>query len=201
MSPVPVWEKKLEDLDLLQLGHTIQLSGAIYAGEKDLFLCMLPSDPWEGRELHMLDLSQEDWKKVIKQTDILETEILEKAEDGKLVKALIRKSTRQVEQGVSWTVYARDHYHCRYCGIGDGVPLTVDHLVLWEEGGPTTEENLVTACRRCNRTRGRTSYQEWLRSPYYKRVSQNLPPVILEQNEALRYSLDDIPKRVHTRGR
>lgn len=201
MSPVPVWEKTLEDLDLLELGHTIQLSGVVYAGEKDLFLCMLPSDPWEGRELHMLDLSQEDWKKVIRQTDLLETEILEKAEDGKLVKALIRKSTRQVEQGVSWSVYARDHYHCRYCGAGDGVPLTVDHLVLWEEGGPTIEENLVTACRRCNRTRGRTPYGEWLVSPYYKRVSKNLPPAIQWQNNELLETLDKIPKRVHTRGR
>lgn len=201
MSPVPVWEKKLEDLDLLQFGHTIQLSGVIYAGEKDLYLCMLPSDPWEGRELHMLDLDQEDWKKVIRQTDLLETEILEQTEDGKLVKALIRKSTRQVEQGVSWTVFSRDHYHCRYCGAGEGVPLTVDHLVLWEEGGPTIEENLVTSCRRCNRTRGRTPYIDWLCSSYYKRVSKNLPPVIREQNEALKYTLGEIPKRVHTRGR
>jgi hypothetical protein len=201
MSPVPVWEKKLEDMNLLDFGHTLQLAGAIYAGEKDLFLMMLPSDPWEGRELHMLDLSQEDWKKVIRQTDLLETEILEAASDGKLTKAIIRKSVRQVEQGVSWTVYSRDHYHCRYCGAGEGVPLTVDHLVLWEDGGPTIEENLVTACRRCNRTRGRTPYGEWLESPYYKRVSQKLPPVIQEQNLELKYTLDDIPKRAHTRGR
>jgi hypothetical protein len=201
VSPVPVWEKKLEDLDLLQLGHTLQLSGVIYAGEKDLFLCMLPSDPWEGRELHMLDLSQEDWKKVIRQTDILETKVLAQAEDGKMVKALIRKSTRQVEQGISWSVYARDHYHCRYCGMGDGVPLTVDHLVVWEEGGPTIEANLVTACRKCNRTRGNMPYKEWLKSPYYQRVSKRLPPVIKEQNAMVAHTLGDLHIRVHTRGR
>jgi hypothetical protein len=198
---VRLTEKQLADVGLLNFGHTLQLGGVAYVGEDKIYICMLPSDPWEGRELQMLDLSQEDWKKLIRQTDLLETEILDRAEDGKLVKAIIRKSVRQVEQGISWTVFNRDHYHCRYCGIGDGVPLTVDHLIVWEAGGPSIEENLVTSCRRCNRTRGTMAYSDWLESAYYKKVSKNLPPVIREQNEELKHTLVNIPRREHTRRR
>jgi len=190
----------MPQLDLMELGHTIQLGGVVYAAEDKLYVCMLPDDPHEGRELVLLDLDQEQWKAVIRQTDLLETEILARDEDGTPVKALVRKSTRQVEQRVCWAVFERDHYHCRYCGAG-GVPLTVDHLILWEEGGPTIEENLVACCRRCNRTRGRMPYHEWLQSAYYKKVSQGLPPAIQWQNEELVPTLENIPKRLHTRGR
>ena len=61
----------------------------------------------------------------------------------KLYKAVIRKCQRNIEQGVSWNVFRRDGYACRYCGNKE-VPLTVDHLVLWEESGPSTEANLVS---------------------------------------------------------
>ena len=88
-------------------------------------------------------------------------------------------------------MYRRDHYRCRYCGAND-VPLTVDHLVLWEEGGPSTEENLVSACKDCNKTRGNTPYHLWLRDSYYKRVSANLPPMIQEANERIAHTLDGI---------
>lgn len=130
----------------------------------------------------------------------METEILTQAEDGKLVKAIVRKSTRQIEQGVSWAVYRRDNFRCRYCAA-DKVPMTVDHLVLWEEGGPSIEENLVTCCRRCNKTRGDTPYAEWLESPYYKKVSRRLLSMVREDNLALVDKLVDIPLRVHVRGR
>lgn len=75
--------------------------------------------------------------------------------------------------------------------------MTVDHIVTWEEGGPSTVENLVTACRKCNKIRGNTPYREWLRHPFYKKVSRNLPIVIVERNEALVHTLDAIPRMVH----
>lgn len=192
-------EEKPIELDILQFGHTIQLGGVVYCCEEYVFVCMLPDDPLGGRKPAFFDFTQEDWKKIIRQTDLLETQIL--ADDkGKLKKTIIRKSTRQIEQRICWEVYHRDHYHCRYCGAG-GVPLTVDHLVLWEEGGPTIPENLVACCRRCNRTRGRTQYADWLQSKYYREVSQNLPADIQWRNEDVASTLDKIPKRVHTHKR
>ena len=75
------------------------------------------------------------------------------AEDGTLTKAILRKTARQIEASVSWQVWRRDGCRCRYCGR-DNVPLTVDHLVRWEEGGPSTEENLVSSCKKCNQSQG-----------------------------------------------
>jgi len=201
MRPEEVPRYGLNQMDLLELGNTIQVAGVIYANSEICYLAMLPDEPWDGRQPRLLELDQEDWEKVIRQTDIMETEVLTRAKDGTLVKAIIRKSTRQIEQGISWKVYSRDGYHCRYCGTGHGVPLTVDHLVLWEEGGPSIPENLVACCRRCNKTRGQMKYADWLRSPYYLKVSQMLMPAERDANERLVETLGDIPLRVHEKSR
>lgn len=194
--------RKMPQLDLGQLGHTIQISGVVYGSVDELYLCLLPeeapADP--ERPVHVLQLSHEDWKAVIRQTDLLETEVLAQAEDGQLLKAILRKSTRQIEQGLSWNVYRRDGYRCRYCG-NDKVPLTVDHLVLWEDGGPSIEANLVACCRKCNKARGRMQYGEWLQSPFYSRMKQRLPISIQEANEALLATLDAIPRKLHRASR
>lgn len=206
----------LKDIDLLKVGHTIQLAGAVYAGEGKAYLVMFPEESGcidvQGSdevilrtnhhtyEVESLELSQEEWKTFLRQTDLLETEVLAKAEDGKTTKAILRKSSRQIEQGVSWAVFRRDRYACRYCGADD-VPLTVDHLVLWEVGGPSIEENLVSACRKCNKTRGNTEYAEWLHHPYYKKVSHYLTAHGRQLNIDLLPTLDSIPIRPHKRGR
>lgn len=191
---------QLDKMNLRDLGNTLQLSGVIYAGQQGAFICMFPEEPIEGRELTILDLTQEDWEKVLRQTDLMETEVIARSPDGTLAKAYVRKSTRHIEQGVSWNVYRRDEYRCRYCGRAD-VPLTVDHLVCWEHGGPSIEANLVAACRKCNKMRGQMRYGEWLRDPYYRKVSARLSPRIREANEELLSTLGDIPLRVHEHGR
>ncbi|GAG09150.1 unnamed protein product, partial [marine sediment metagenome] len=89
-------------------------------------------------------------------------------------------------------------YKCRYCGRDD-VPLTVDHLVLWEDGGPSIEENLVSACRKCNKKRGNTEYSDWLQHPYYLKVSAALLPCHQEKNEKLAPTLPGIPRVVGKR--
>lgn len=52
------------------------------------------------------------------------------------------------------TVFARDHYTCRYCGNRpDRRQLVADHIIPTPHG-PSTPGNLVTACRSCNRRKG-----------------------------------------------
>lgn len=190
---------QLKDFNLLEFGNTIQVAGVIYANSEEQYLCYFadekPIEPFK-----VLELDVADWEKIIRQTDILETEVLANSPDGKLCKIVIRKSIRQVEQGVSWKVYHRDDYRCRYCHI-QGVPMTVDHLVLWEHGGPSIEANLLTACRKCNKTRGNTVYADWLNHPQYIKMSRNLPPEIKEANAAVAATLADIPVRLHQRAR
>lgn len=189
---------KLEHI--LRFGHTIQMAGAIYSGEGKTYLIYFPEDGQDTYPLESIALSQDGWRELINQTDLLETEILEKAADGTLVKVIVRKGTRHIEQGVSWNVYRRDKYRCRYCAK-DNVPLTVDHLVLWEEDGPSIEANLLASCRKCNKIRGNTQYEEWLKSPYYRNVSTKLTRETVLANEQLVTTLAGIPRRIQKRGR
>lgn len=48
-------------------------------------------------------------------------------------------------------VFERDGYTCRYCGAQPpDVVLVLDHVLPVKEDGPTTADNLVTACEPCN---------------------------------------------------
>lgn len=189
---------KLDELNMLDVGVTIGLSGAVFSDTETMYLCMFPDQDPSLKQV-VLDMDLEDWKKFLRQTDLVEVEVLTKTEDGKLAKAIMRKTQRLIEQRVSWAVFKRDNYTCRYCGK-DGLPLTVDHLVLWEEGGPSIEENLVAACRKCNKTRGNMQYADWLKHPYYLKVSHDgISPWTSRENEELVSTLDKIPRRYSER--
>jgi 5-methylcytosine-specific restriction endonuclease McrA len=52
-------------------------------------------------------------------------------------------------------ILARDRETCQYCGVQPGrVNLTVDHVLPRSQGGATIWDNVVTACRECNRKKG-----------------------------------------------
>jgi 5-methylcytosine-specific restriction endonuclease McrA len=210
---------KLSDIKILSIGHTIQMAGAVYVGEGKAYLAMFPdeqsrvsvrqgdyevvlldAEDQEVAEVESLLMDTSEWEVFLRQTDLLETEVTARAADGTVQKAIVRKSQRQIEQGVSWKVYKRDRYACRYCA-NDDTPLTVDHLVTWESGGPSTVNNLVAACRKCNKTRGDLSYLEWLQHPFYRKVSQNLSEGGRQANLKLAETLDSIPRLVHKRTR
>lgn len=183
------------DFSLTDWGNLIVMTGAVYSvGGRDLVLKFPGEDSNESMEY--LEISHEQWKSLLLQTDHMETEILAKAKNGDMVKALIRKSTRQIDQATSWKVYRRDGYACRYCNAAE-VPLTVDHLVLWEDGGPSVEANLVSACRPCNKARGNMEYDEWLGSKDYSRRSGGLTQEQRDRNASLLPTLAAIPRKYH----
>jgi hypothetical protein len=210
---------KFEDIRLLDIGNTIQLVGAMWSGNGQLYLCMFPgnsgniqdvegndctgfiTDTGEDLTVSALNMDVAEWEKFIRQTDLLETEVLAQAADGKLAKIILRKSGRSIAQEISWKVYLRDEFRCRYCGAGPGIPLTVDHLVLWEEGGPSIAANLVAADKTCNRKRGNLPYDQWLEHPYYKKVSANLTEEQREANRRLADTLKGIPRMIHKPGK
>ncbi len=51
------------------------------------------------------------------------------------------------------SILARDNYRCQYCGH-TGHDLTVDHVIPKRLGGPTSWDNLVCCCKRCNTKKG-----------------------------------------------
>lgn len=190
---------KFEELRLLEVGHSIQLAGSVWAGEDKLYIIFLPDEKFD-KPFEMMELDVDQWQQFLRQSDLLETEILTKAADGTIAKAIVRKSQRQIDQAVSWRVFKRDGYACRYCGKND-VPLTVDHLVLWEDGGPSIEQNLVAACRKCNKARGNMQYLDWLQHPIYRKASRGLSDAQRRANEALSATLGAVPRVVHVKSR
>lgn len=80
------------------------------------------------------------------------------------------RGIRNGYQGMNWirqekrlAIYLRDGMACCYCGatVEDGAQLTLDHLVPWSQGGGNEVSNLVTACKRCNSSRGNREVGEF----------------------------------------
>jgi len=199
---------EFKDFPLSSVGNTVGLVGGVWAEEGQVYLCLFPE--YDGSHDHdppeYVEMRGDAWERLLKQSDQVETEVLSKSKDGKIYKAVIRKCTRNISQIVSWNVFSRDGFACRYCSRthddnGNRVPLTVDHLVLWEEGGPSTEANLVSACKKCNKTRGNTSYADWLNHPRYQAKAEALTQEQRQANLDLVATLDGIELNVHVRSK
>jgi len=81
--------------------------------------------------------------------------------------------TNEKHQGSKWirkekrlAIYLRDGLACCYCGatIEDGAMLTLDHIECCTNGGSNAGSNLVTACRKCNSSRGTRSVESFATS-------------------------------------
>ncbi len=55
-------------------------------------------------------------------------------------------------------IFKRDGNECQYCKSKKN--LTIDHVIPKSRGGKSTWENLVTACRRCNTSKGSKTLEE-----------------------------------------
>lgn len=210
--------KKLKDIDLYKVGDSIQMVGTIFADDANMYLCLFPEDRGDvisdrgafftpnGRDIEgsvkveTLDMDRADWDTFLRQTDLMETEVITKASDGTLAKVILRKTQRQIDSDIQWRVFRKAGYRCEYCG-NDNCPLTVDHLITWENSGPSVVENLAAACRKCNKIRGNLPYTDWLRHPRYLELSKNLTEQQRLLNEARVEMLDKIPLRIHIKSR
>lgn len=57
-------------------------------------------------------------------------------------------------------VIERDGFRCAYCETEDG-PFEADHVLSVARGGDDSLDNLVCACRTCNRSKGAKLLSEW----------------------------------------
>lgn len=79
--------------------------------------------------------------------------------------ARMRRIIRRLElesqewQALRLLVFRRDGFVCGYCGSND--KLEADHIVPVASGGPSILSNLMTACRKCNRSKGSKSLERW----------------------------------------
>jgi hypothetical protein len=153
---------KFSELDILDIGNTIQISGLVISGPTADYVLPLPGESIQAP--CAVEMTTKDWEEFFHQSDV--QNVTQCIGETKLV---VRKSQRIVDAKISWEVFKRDGYRCRYCG-NDG-PLSVDHIITWETGGPTRVENLLASCKKCNRTRGNMPYEQWIMSDYYQRIA------------------------------
>ena len=58
-------------------------------------------------------------------------------------------------------IFERDHNTCQYCGkVFDRKDLNLDHVIPRDRGGPTTWENIVCSCIKCNTQKANRTPQE-----------------------------------------
>ena len=85
-------------------------------------------------------------------------------------------------------LFARDEHPCQYCGQSQPAhKLSMDHVVPRSHGGPTTWENIVCCCLRCNSRKGGRTPKEarmnLLSRPHKPRVN----PILVQSAEDPRY--------------
>ena len=70
----------------------------------------------------------------------------------------VREYVSQDREGINFSrknVFIRDHYTCQYClDSFNHKDLTLDHVKPRSKGGKSGWENMVTACKKCNTTKG-----------------------------------------------
>ena len=80
---------------------------------------------------------------------------------------------KEKNHGMNWirpekrlAIYLRDGLACAYCGEGieEDAKLTLDHLDPYTNGGNNEAKNLITACHRCNSSRGKRPWKEFAKA-------------------------------------
>lgn len=155
----PIVKKPFNRAEILKYGDKLEISGMLLANGQESELILFPEASIVPMDI--IQPTHEEWKDLLYQLDTLGV--------MSLAKIVLRKSQRNIEQTVSWNVFRGDDYTCQYCARND-VPLTVDHIVLWENMGASVEANLISACKKCNKTRGNLDFLDWMKSEYFNRV-------------------------------
>ncbi len=119
---------------------------------------------------------------------LLMHEVAERVEDGDKVlrsvnrafpvpsvirlKRFVKRPYRQRVAFNRRNLFKRDDHTCQYCGTRSN-DLTLDHVLPRSRGGPTSWDNVVACCKRCNaRKRDRTPEEAGMalqRRPYAPR--------------------------------
>lgn len=97
-----------------------------------------------------------------------------KAKHGKFVSKEKVRAMEEVNYQLTDWRDAMLHFHgsCAFCGKPEGRAkadkLDRDHLIPLSKGGKAVRNNIIPACRKCNRGRGNKDWREWFKEqPFY----------------------------------
>ena len=75
--------------------------------------------------------------------------------DREVWDSICRVERGRVSNKMRFSIYERDGYRCRCCGISQNrAYLEIDHIKPISKGGKSTYDNLQTLCRECNQEKG-----------------------------------------------
>jgi hypothetical protein len=135
------------------LGSVLKVEGIVIGGEGTQAVFMLPSSTFTATD--SFGLTAEEWVELLRRTD--DPEVLVGP-----AKAFHRKVRYEISGSVQQKVWLADGLKCMFCNakMGD-VQLTIDHFVPLELGGKNDTSNYLSACRRCNKSKGAMPAQDW----------------------------------------
>lgn len=139
------------------IGTRFQIRGILIGDGNTELALSLPYE-YHADESISLSLDMEEWIKFLRFSD--DPQMVVTDEERKIVKAIVRKGTRQLNEIQRYKVFRRDNFTCQYCGKKD-LPLTIDEYLCQDLGGACIPENQKTACRPCNKSKANKSIHEW----------------------------------------
>ena len=72
-----------------------------------------------------------------------------------VIRENVYRDTSPITPKMRFDVLKRDEHRCQHCGgLSEDVTLHIDHIVPRSAGGLTTEDNLITSCKKCNLSKG-----------------------------------------------
>ena len=78
-----------------------------------------------------------------------------------IVLMLFDRMPRKEVKFTRHNIFERDHNTCQYCAkVFDRRDLNLDHVIPRDRGGPTTWENIVCSCIKCNTKKANRTPQE-----------------------------------------
>ncbi|MFC0280542.1 HNH endonuclease [Falsigemmobacter intermedius] len=66
----------------------------------------------------------------------------------------------KISKSLRLMIFERDGNRCHYCGSDR--QLTIDHIIPERDGGSHEPDNLLTACKSCNCSKGTKPYDEFV---------------------------------------
>jgi 5-methylcytosine-specific restriction endonuclease McrA len=100
-------------------------------------------------------LTEEEWTDFLQRSDNPEVLVMPE-------KAFHRKIRFEISGAVQQKIWVADNYRCVYCGAYMGkAQLTIDHFTPLELGGVNNTSNYLSACRRCNKSKGSMNPHDW----------------------------------------
>lgn len=138
------------------VGSLLKIEGVVVGGEGAQAVFYLPSADIKPVQPGRV-LSLAEWTDFIQRSDNPEVLV-----SGSLEKIFHRKLRYEISGATQQKIWVSDGLRCVYCHQPMGkVQLTVDHFHPLESGGANNTSNLLSCCRKCNKSKGSMSAQDW----------------------------------------